>query len=181
MSCALPIPCPAADGVSAKCGRRSGRRQSRYWQTSTDQQRIHRHRSGLWRSAPKPARDRRWTIPIKAEVSFPVPPLGLLVPRVGNRRQSAARAGTKGCGLTPHRAFDSQPTSRSGSSVWCPAPRICALATRFQRWPCQRSYRYYPDYPKRKLSREKATISPDLVWYFRFRDTDKLEEIFTIF
>jgi len=42
--------------------------------------------------------------------------------RSGNRRHTAAKAGTKGCSRAFRRAFDSQPRDRFGSSVWCPAP-----------------------------------------------------------
>jgi hypothetical protein len=57
----------------------------------------------------------------------------VLETRVGNKRHSAAKAGTTGYVRSPRRAVDSQPRGRLVSAVWCLAPRKCALATRFRR------------------------------------------------
>ena len=54
-------------------------------------------------------------------------------PQFGNRRRSAARAGTTGCWRASDRAFDWQPKDRLESRVWCRAPRRRAPATRFQQ------------------------------------------------
>ena len=60
---------------------------------------------------------------------------------VGNRCHTAATAETKGYWIAAHHAADSQPQDRSGSAVWCPAPRRCAPATRFQQWSARRPFR----------------------------------------
>ena len=43
-----------------------------------------------------------------------IPAIGLLEPQIGNKLHTAAKSGTTGCGLMPHRAFDSQQRCRLG-------------------------------------------------------------------
>jgi hypothetical protein len=58
-----------------------------------------------------------------------------------NRDHNAAKVETKGYARAYRRAADSQPRGRSGSAVWCPAPRKCALATRFRQSSARRPFR----------------------------------------
>jgi hypothetical protein len=67
---------------------------------------------------------------------------------LGNRRHTAARAETTGYARACRRAFDSQPRGRSGSAVWCPARRRCALIARFRKWSARR--------PSVSISNKKA-------------------------
>jgi hypothetical protein len=59
--------------------------------------------------------------------------VGSLEPQIGNTRHIAARAETKGCGLAAHHAVDLRPRGHLVSAVGYPAPRKCALATRFRK------------------------------------------------
>jgi len=60
----------------------------------------------------------------------------------GNRRHTAATAGTKGYARASRRASDSQPKGRWRSAVWYQALRRCAPATRFQQCSVQRPSRH---------------------------------------
>jgi hypothetical protein len=50
---------------------------------------------------------RRWRDQLLAESSSRFPLVGALGTRLGNRRHTAAKAETTGCGLMPRHAFDS--------------------------------------------------------------------------
>jgi hypothetical protein len=58
--------------------------------------------------------------------------------RLDNRCHTDARGETTGCWPVSHRAFDSRPRDRLRSTVWRPAQRGYAPATRFRLWSVQR-------------------------------------------
>jgi len=67
------------------------------------QARCERYRLEMVRVNPRPTTDSER---VSGEVLFLIPAVEIPEPRPGNTGRSSATAGTTGCGLTPHHAFD---------------------------------------------------------------------------